>query len=62
LLIWNYVKARSPATRYENVVAAYQIAGDEAALWEGLAALGFDERDIQWHVDNRGKRKEKAAV
>jgi hypothetical protein len=46
------------ATRYENCVDAYQITGDETELWEALPALGFDRDEIQWHVDNRGRRME----
>jgi hypothetical protein len=44
------------ATRYENAVAAHQANGDEAALWDDLAALGYDRDEIEWHVRNRGKR------
>jgi hypothetical protein len=28
------------ATRYENLVAAFELNGDEIALWEALPALG----------------------
>jgi hypothetical protein len=32
------------------------VAGDDLTLGEGLEALDYDPREIQWHVDNRGQR------
>jgi hypothetical protein len=44
---------RPEARAYEAIIAADL---DEADLWPALAALGFDRREIQWHVDNPGTR------
>jgi hypothetical protein len=33
-------KYRELATHYENILAAYQLVGEEAALWEELAYVG----------------------
>ena len=46
------------ASRYEGVVAAYELCGDEPTLWHDLAGLGFNAVEIQWHADNRGRRME----
>ena len=44
------------ATRYENVVAKFDVDGDEAELWESLVGLGFENDEIEWHVAHRGER------
>jgi hypothetical protein len=49
------------ATRYENVVAAFD-ALDETALCDGLRALGFDAKEVQWHLDNPGRRMRQGYV
>ena len=47
---------RSDAERYEAAVSAYAAGGDEADLWEALGRLGVNRLEIQWHVDQPGKR------
>jgi hypothetical protein len=47
---------RGEAERYEAAVAAYQADGEEAALWEALAGLGYDHEAIRWHIGRCGER------
>jgi len=34
------------ATTYDNAVTAFELDGDEAAIWEALAALGYEPAEI----------------
>ena len=47
------------ATRYENTIATFDLDGDEAELWPALAGLGFDRREIAWHIAHRGERMQR---
>ena len=44
------------ATRYENIIATFDLDGDEAGLWESLRGLGFENDEIEWHAAHRGER------
>jgi hypothetical protein len=41
---------RVTAEAYEAAVRHYGAGGEEAELWDDLAALGFDRDEIQWHL------------
>ena len=48
---------------YERTVREYaQGALHEENLWRTLAGLGFGVDEIEWHVDNPGKRMSQEAV
>lgn len=44
------------ATRYENIIATFEVDGDEAELWGSLRGLGFENDEIEWHSAHRGQR------
>jgi hypothetical protein len=51
------------AAAYERAVREYaQGALHEENLWRTLAGLGFGVDEIEWHVDNPGKRMSQEAV
>ena len=48
---------RADAAAYERAVREYaQGTLHEEYLWRALAGLGFGVDEIEWHVDNPGKR------
>jgi hypothetical protein len=48
---------------FERAVREYaQGALHEENLWRTLAGLGFGVDEIEWHVDNSGKRMSQEAV
>ena len=54
---------RADAAAYERAVREYaQGALHEENLWRTLAGLGFSVDEIEWHVDNPGKRMSQEAV
>jgi hypothetical protein len=54
---------RADAAAYERAVRAYaQGALHEENLWRALAGLGFGVDEIEWHVDNPGKRMSQSFV
>jgi hypothetical protein len=54
---------RADAAAYERAVREYaQGALREENLWRALAGLGFGVDEIEWHVDNPGKRMSQSFV
>ena len=54
---------RAEAAAYERAVREYaQGTLHEENLWRILAGLGFGVDEIEWHVDNPGKRMSQEAV
>jgi hypothetical protein len=54
---------RADAAVYERAVREYaQGSLREENLWRALAGLGFGVDEIEWHVDNPGKRMSQGFV
>ena len=54
---------RADAAAYERAVSEYtQGTLHEENLWRALAGLGFGVDEIEWHVDNPGKRMSQSFV
>ena len=54
---------RADAAAYERAVREYaQGTLREESLWRALAGLGFGVDEIEWHVDNPGKRMSQSFI
>jgi hypothetical protein len=54
-----YIARKILPSDYATIVRDYARSNlDEAELWEGLTALGYNSFEIGWHVANPGRRLE----
>ncbi len=47
---------------YERAIRDYQRTRDDLLLHEDLAALGFDNAEIEWHAEHSGQRMRQGFV